>query len=58
MEGVVTKVRRDLSWDVCIRVAKRLPHPGWRIGREADSGINEIIDSMEEQLYEDATWKG
>ena len=56
MKGVADKVK----WDVIRRVNKPLStdHPSRRIRREADSGINEIIDSMEEQLYEDATWKG
>ena len=54
MEEVNHKVR----WEVHRRVGKPIPHPhpGWRI-RATANVMCEIIDSMEEQLYEDAKWK-
>ena len=56
MEGVVTKVRRDLSWDVYLRAGKHIPihHPAWRIRATADV-MRQIIDPIKEQLHEDAT---
>ena len=61
MEGVVTKVCRDLKWAVHIQVAKHGPHlhthPSRRIGREITNVMRQIIAPIEEQLREDTTWK-